>query len=139
MIESVAGETIAPPSPAPPERDQPGAALREAAHQRAEREQRHPGDEDLSPAEHVAARPPRSRKPPKASEYAVMTHWSVDCESSMVLGDRGQRDVDDRDVEHDHEERRRAQAASGGIRGERGLHRRRLQAAALDPAAFDLA
>ena len=50
-----------------------------------------------------AARPPSSRKPPKTSAYALITHCRFSCENPRSTCDRGQRDVHDRDVEHDHE------------------------------------
>ena len=48
-----------------------------------------------------AKRPPRSRNPPKTT--ALITHLRFSCEEAEVSLDRGERDVDDRDVQDDHE------------------------------------
>ena len=50
-----------------------------------------------------AIRPPSSSRLPKDSAYAVMIHWrSLVGEAEVLLGG-GERDVDDRHVEHDQQ------------------------------------
>ena len=53
-----------------------------------------------------AVRPPSSRKPPKVERVRAEHPLEVALREVQVLLDRRQRDVDDRDVEDDHEERR---------------------------------
>ena len=52
-----------------------------------------------------AARPPRSKNPPNVSAYAVTTHCRLVCGEVQVAADRRQRDIDDRQIDHRHEER----------------------------------
>jgi hypothetical protein len=77
MIASVAGETIAPPKPCSARKTISASPLDESA-QASEPPVKStiPTMKTRRRPSRSAARPPRSRKPPKASEYAVTIHWS---------------------------------------------------------------
>ena len=90
MIESVAGETIAPPSPCSARNAISHAPLCAKPHiSEPNVNSAIPAMKTFRRPSTSAARPPRRRKPPNASEYAVMIHWSVDCESSRSTAIEG--------------------------------------------------
>ena len=87
------------------EGDQPRAAIREAAHERCEREQRHSEHEHAAAAEHVG-RPPAEQQEPAEREGVRRDDPLERALRELEVGrDGGQGHVHDRDVEDDHEER----------------------------------
>ena len=103
-IERADGEIVAAPSPcsaraAISERLAPG----EAAEERADREDDEPDHEDPPPAEQVGE-PAAEEQEASEDERVGGDHPLQVLLREVEVGlDRGQRDVHDRDVEHDHE------------------------------------
>ena len=118
-IESAAGASSAPPRPwSRAEGDQRGLGPGEAGEQRADREEGDAGDEEPAPAEQVGH--------PAAEQQEAAEHDRVGGDhplqallAEVEVGlDRRQRDVHDRDVEHDHElgrHQRPRVRSSGGL------------------------
>ena len=106
MIESVAGIMNAAPRPwtARP-RDEPGLGLREAD-EGARRGERHDAEEEhLAAAEDVAEAPAGDEQHGEGQRVGVDRPLEAGDRRAEVLLDRRQRDVHDRVVEHDHEQR----------------------------------
>jgi hypothetical protein len=99
---------IAPPRPC--SADQHLLRLRRPANQRREREHEQPGDERPALAEQVGGAPAEHQKAGERDRVGVDDPLQVGVGEAEALVDRRQRDVDDRDVEDDHELR---QAAEG--------------------------
>ena len=101
------------------ERDQPRAALREAAHERAEREHRHTDHEHAAATEHVRRAAAEEQEAAERERVGGDDPLERRLRELEVDRDGRERDVHDRDVEHDHEERAqtRTRAASGSGSG----------------------
>ena len=85
------------------ERDQRPLTPREAAEERAEREDQRPGDEDASPAEQVRGAAAQQEEAAEHERVGADHPLQVLLREPEIELDRRQRDVDDRDVEDGHE------------------------------------
>jgi hypothetical protein len=118
-IDSPAGAIIAAPAPCPRRADQHAGVDRQAAGQRADREQRGAGDQQPPAAEQVGGPAAEQQEPAVAEQVAAEDPLQVLHRESQVAADRRQRDIHDRRI-HDVEELDRAQeqqrepAAAGG-------------------------
>ena len=87
--------------------DQEVRAGREAAGERGEGEDGEADDEDPPPAEHVGELAARQHQDGERERVAVHDPLELGEADVQVALDRGQRDVHDRVVEHDHEQAER--------------------------------
>ena len=105
MIESVAGFISAAPTPWSDARgDQLVARVGEAAPERGEGEDAIPSDEDQPPPVRVGHLPADEHERRERQRVAGDDPLELGEVGAEVVLDRGQRDVHDRVVEHDHEE-----------------------------------
>jgi hypothetical protein len=84
-------------------------ALREPAGQRGEREQREPAGEHLAPPEQIGGATAEQQEAGERERVGVDDPGQAGGREAEVGGDRRQRDVHDRHVEHDHELRHAAE------------------------------
>ena len=104
MIERAAGETIAPPSPWTPARDEQHAlGLGDPAHQRCGGEQRDAGHEQPAPPEPVGSPAAEQQEAPEYQRVRVQDPGEALLREPDVALDRRQRDIDDAGVQDDHE------------------------------------
>jgi hypothetical protein len=83
--------------------DQRGLVGRQATGQRGEGEEQHPGHEDAPAPEQVRRAAAEEQEAREGQRVGVDDPLQVDGGEAEVLADRRQRDVDDGDVEDDHE------------------------------------
>ena len=88
------------------EDDQRLLGPRDAAQERADGEEAEPGDEDTTTPEHVAEAAAEQEEAAEEDRVGADDPLQAGLGEVQVRLDRGQRDVDDRDVEHHHELRR---------------------------------
>ena len=81
-------------------------ALRAAAQQRRDREQRQAGQEDGAPADQVAQPTGKQQQPAERDQVRVDDPGEARAREPEVVLDRGKRDVHDGDVENDHQHAR---------------------------------
>ena len=95
-------------------------ARRQAAGQRGGREEQQPGHEHAPAAEQVGGAAAEEQEAGEGQRVGVDHPLQVDGREAEVVADRRQRDVDDRDVEDDHELREAGQgqdpALASGVR-----------------------
>ena len=109
-IESEAGAMTAPPSPWTARAAiSTRLAVGEAAGQRGEREQEQARDEHPPAPEQVSRAAAEEQEAGEGDRIGVDDPLQVDLGEVEPRADRGQRDVDDRDVEDDHELRQAGQ------------------------------
>jgi hypothetical protein len=106
--------------------DQRSLTWGDATEERRDRERDESGEKHALAADEVADAAGQEQQAAEADEEGVDDPGQVALAEVKVLLDRGQRDVHDRDVEHDHELRqaddgeRGPPAAVGGGSGDRG-------------------
>jgi hypothetical protein len=83
--------------------DQPGGVLGQAVEQAGDAEQRHACDEQPPAAEQVGHPAAQHQEPAEGQRVAVDDPLQVGAGEVQAALHRGQRDVDDRVVQHDHE------------------------------------
>ena len=86
--------------------DQHLLALREGAKQRGADEDDQPGQEDTALPDQIAKAAGKQQQPAEGDQVSVDDPGEVALREAKVDPDRGQRDVDDRDVEDDHQHAR---------------------------------
>ena len=86
-----------------PRRDQRDRVWREPIQTRGHREDDHTGEEDLLPADQVARAPGQEQQAAIGDQIGVHHPREVRLREVQVALDRGQGDVHDRRIEHDHE------------------------------------
>ena len=92
--------------------DQHALAVGDAAGQRGEREQDEPGHEDAAASEQVGGPAAEQQEAGEGDRVGVDDPLQVDLGEAEAVADRRQRDVDDGDVENDHELRQARQQQS---------------------------
>ena len=95
--------------------DERGLVGRQAAGQRGEREQQHPGHEDAPAPEQVGRAAAQQQEAREGQRVGVDHPLQVDGGEAQILADRRERDVHDRDVEDDHELRQAGQGQNPAL------------------------
>ena len=104
MIASVAGETTAPPKPWSARAPISSAArVGQRAGERGEHEQRRPGEEHAPATEQVGGPPAEHQEAREGDRVGVDDPLQAGGREVETVAHRRQRDVDDGDVEDDHE------------------------------------
>ena len=98
-------------------------ALRHSAQQRGEREQRKAGQEDVAAPDQVAEPSGEQQQPAEGDQVGVHHPREGGLREAQIVLDRGQRDVNDRRVEDDHQHpdaQHDERDPAGALRGVRG-------------------